>query len=81
MYYIESFLKAYIYIYIYICIYIYIFSYCIYDVTYGFVWFIVCGCLECSCWGGSYIVRWPAIILLLSGCFLDVISVATFVCV
>jgi hypothetical protein len=28
--------------------YICIFSYCIYDVTYGFV-----GCHECSCWGGS----------------------------
>jgi hypothetical protein len=19
----------------------------------GFVWFVGCGCLECSCWGGS----------------------------
>jgi hypothetical protein len=25
-------------------------------VTFGFVWFAGCGCLECSCWGGSSIV-------------------------
>jgi hypothetical protein len=21
-------------------------------VAFGFVWFVGCGCLECSCWGG-----------------------------
>jgi hypothetical protein len=25
-------------------------------VAFGFVWFICCGCLERSCWGGSSIV-------------------------
>jgi hypothetical protein len=29
----------------------------------GFVWFVGCGCLECSCWGGSSVACWSAIIV------------------
>jgi hypothetical protein len=36
-------------------------------VAFGFVWFLCCGCLECSCWGGSSIVCWPAIIVVRCG--------------
>jgi hypothetical protein len=25
-------------------------------VAFGFLWFVGCGCLECSCWGGSSVV-------------------------
>jgi hypothetical protein len=32
-------------------------------VAFGFVWFAGCGCLECSCWGGSSVVCWSAIIV------------------
>jgi hypothetical protein len=27
-------------------------------VAYGSLWFVGCGCLECSCWGGSSVVCW-----------------------
>jgi hypothetical protein len=33
-------------------------------VAFGFVWYVGCGCLEYSCWGGSYFVRWSAIIVI-----------------
>jgi hypothetical protein len=32
-------------------------------VAFGFVWFVGCGCLECSCWGGSSVVCWSAILV------------------
>jgi hypothetical protein len=35
------------------------FSYFTYDVTYGFVWFVDCGCLECSCWDRSFLCGDP----------------------
>jgi hypothetical protein len=28
-------------------------------VAFGFVLFVGCDCLECSCWGGSSVVCWP----------------------
>jgi hypothetical protein len=32
----------------------------LYVVAFGFVWFVGCGCVECSCWGGSSVVCWSA---------------------
>jgi hypothetical protein len=32
-------------------------------VAFGFVWFVGCGCFECSCWGGC----WSAIIVVRCG--------------
>jgi hypothetical protein len=32
-------------------------------VAFHFVWFVGCGCLECSRWDGSSVVFWPAIIV------------------
>jgi hypothetical protein len=32
-------------------------------VALGFVWFVGCGCLECSCWGGSSVMCLSAIIV------------------
>jgi hypothetical protein len=52
--------------------YIRLFSDCIYDVTYDFVLFTGCGCLECFCRGGSSAVCWSAIIVVPCGCFRDV---------
>jgi hypothetical protein len=33
----------------------------------GFVWLADCGCHECSCWSGSFVVCWSAIVVLLIG--------------
>jgi hypothetical protein len=41
-------------------------------VAFGFVWFVGCGWFECSCWGGSSVVCWSAIIVVRCGCFRDV---------
>jgi hypothetical protein len=30
---------------------------------FGLVWFVGCGCLQCSCWGGSSVVCWSPITL------------------
>jgi hypothetical protein len=34
-------------------------------VAFGFMLFVGCGCVECSCWGGSSVVCWSAIIVVL----------------
>jgi hypothetical protein len=31
-------------------------------IAFVFVLFLRCGCLECSCWAGSFVVCWSAII-------------------
>jgi hypothetical protein len=50
-------------------------------VAFGFVWFVGCGCLECSCWGGSSVVCWSASLFLSeesrSSSYLFVIYVTT----
>jgi hypothetical protein len=46
-------------------------------VAFGFVWFVGYGCLECSCWRGSSVVYWSAIIFVRCECFRDVSCVST----
>jgi hypothetical protein len=36
-------------------------------IAFGFVWFVGCGCLECSFWSGSSAVCWSAIIVVRCG--------------
>jgi hypothetical protein len=54
-------------------VYTYVYSVIVYMMLLnGSVWFVGCGCLECSCWVGSFVVFWSAILVLRCGCFRDV---------